>query len=350
MRKLLLLTAVLLTVTAVILSAGCVQFHQDTDTTPTPTPEQVLPTASPTSTATPAATATPKPAQTQMPSHKIDGSGSMETWQIWLDTGVSRVSAKNYGSGNFIVWLSKGGKHQDMLFNELGAYEGETAFEVEEAGYYTFDVIASGTWTLTVNGPYDVNVSSFNDYRSNGIMFVTGANTMTSSPFTLEKGVAVFNGYYLGSDRITATLYANGISAGTIDSDTGAAKTQKVYPVTIAGSYTLNVNTAGEWGFEVTQPLPRNPEPFTSISGTGDEVTPYYAVTGDQMLTMSNAGEGPATVVFYQPDGSIAGSVVIPAGVTDYNYLLKNPNGGKTTVCLVAVTADGAWSVSGTHY
>ena len=32
MRKLLLLTAVLLTVTAVILSAGCVQFHQDTDT------------------------------------------------------------------------------------------------------------------------------------------------------------------------------------------------------------------------------------------------------------------------------------------------------------------------------
>lgn len=72
-----------------------------------------------------------------MPTHLIDGSGSMETWQIWLDPGVSLVTGKNYGTGNFVVWLSKSGKHTDMLFNELGSYEGQTAFEVTDAGFYT---------------------------------------------------------------------------------------------------------------------------------------------------------------------------------------------------------------------
>ncbi|MCZ0862299.1 hypothetical protein [Methanocorpusculum vombati] len=351
MRKLFLLSSLLLVIAALVLAAGCIQYQPGTDTTPTPTPtpaETIHPSPQ-TTAATPVPTTTPKPERTQMPMHQIDGSGTTESWEIWLDKGVSVVTAKNYGSGNFVVWLSKNGKHQDMLFNELNAYEGKTAFAIEEAGYYTFDVIASGTWALIVDGPYEVSLASFNDYRSNGIMFISGSNSMTSAPFTLEKGVAVFNGYYLGSDQIAATLYANGLAAGTLDSDTGPAKTQIVYPVTVAGSYTLNVNTAGDWGFEVTQPLPMNPAPFTSISGTGDEVTPYYAITGDQMLTMSNTGKNPAAVVFYEADGTVAGDVVIPAGVTDFRYLLKNPKAGGTVVCLAAVTADGKWSVSGTH-
>lgn len=351
MRKLFLLSFLLLVIAATVLAAGCIQYLPGTDTTPTPapTPAETLNPTPQTTVATPAATATPKPERTQTPMHQIDGSGTMESWEIWLDKGVSIVTGKNYGTGNFVVWLSQNGKHQDMLFNELNAYEGKTAFEIAESGYYTFDVIASGTWALIVDGPYDVSLASFNDYRSNGIMFISGSNSMMSAPFTLEKGVAVFNGYYLGSDQFSATLYANGLAAGTLDSDTGPAKTQIVYPVDVAGSYTLNVQTAGSWGFEVTQPLPVNPVLFTSISGTGDEVTPYYAITGDQMLTMSNSGKNPAVVVFYQADGTVAGDVVIPAGVSGFSYLLKNPKAGGTVVCLAAVTADGAWSVSGTH-
>lgn len=79
-------------------------------------------------------------------------------------------------------------------------------------------------------------------------MFISGANSMTSGTFTLEKGVAVFNGYYLGTDYVSATLYANDQSAGTLDSDRGPAKTQVVYPVQIAGPYTLSVNTARYMG------------------------------------------------------------------------------------------------------
>lgn len=352
MRKLFLTSALLLVIAATVLAAGCIQYLPGPQETPTPTPiptETVGPTPQTTVSPPVVTTATPKPERTQMPMHQIDGSGTTESWEIWLDKGVSIVTGKNYDAGNFVVWLSKNGRHQDMLFNELNAYEGKTAFEIEESGYYTFDVIASGTWDLIVDGPYDVSLASFNDYRSNGIMFISGSNSMTSSAFTLEKGVAVFNGYYLGTNQISATLYANGLAAGTLDSDTGPAKTQIVYPVQIAGSYTLNVNAAGSWGFEVTQPIPMNPAPFTAIAGTGDEVTSYYAITGDQMLTMSNAGKNPATVVFYEADGTVVGDVVIPAGVTGFNYLLKNPKAGGTVVCLAAVTADGAWSVSGTH-
>lgn len=353
MRNDLLIPVLLLCIGAVVFSAGCVQYIDTPAATMTPTATPV-PTVTPTGTPaeTPVVTvttATPKPSQTQMPTHLIDGSGSMETWQIWLDPGVSIVTGKNYGAGNFVVWLSKSGKHTDMLFNELGSYEGQTAFEVTDAGFYTFDVIASGTLQLVVDGPYEVSLASFNDYRSNGIMFISGTNSMTSGSFTLEKGVAVFNGYYLGTDYVSATLFANGRSAGTLDSDTGPAKTQVVYPVQIAGPYTLSVNTAGTWGFEVTQPIPVNPAAFSVISGVGDEVTPYYALTGDQLLTMSNSGTKPATVAFYQADGTVVGDVVIPAGAVGDTYLLKNPRAGGTVVCLVAVTANGAWSVSGKH-
>ena len=351
MRKIIPASALLLLIAAAVLAAGCIQYQPGPDATPTPapTPEETPATTPQTSATTPVPTATPKPERTQIPLHQIDGSGTTESWEIWLDKGVSIVTGKNYGTGNFVVWLAKNGKHQDMLFNELNAYDGKTAFAIEEAGYYTFDVIASGTWALVVDGPYDADLASFNDYRSNGIMFIRGSNSMTSDTFMLEKGVAVFNGYYLGSDQISATLYANGLAAGTLDSDKGPAKTQIVYPVDVAGSYTLNVQTAGAWGFEVTQPLPVNPAPFTAISGTGDEVTQYYAVTGDKMLTITNSGKHPAEIVFYQADGTVAGDIVIPAGVTGFQYLLKNPKAGGTVVCLIAVTADGAWSISGTH-
>ena len=310
MKKYLMILTLLICITAVAFGAGCVQYIPGPGTTPTPTPSGTM-TVVPTDTATQipsvVETATQKPQPTQMPMHLIDGSGTMETWEIWLDSGVSTISGRNYGTGNFVVWLSKNGKHQDMLFNELNTYEGKTAFEITDAGYYTFDVIASGTWQFVVDGPYDVSLASFNDDRSNGIMFIRGSNSMTSAPFTLEKGVAVFNGCYLGTDQISATLYANGLSAGTLDSDSGGpAKTQIVYPVAIAGSYTLNVSTAGTWGFEVTQPLPINPVSFTSISGNGDEVTQYYAITGDQLLTMTNSGTVPAAVVFYQADGTVS--------------------------------------------
>ncbi|MDV0443436.1 hypothetical protein [Methanorbis rubei] len=352
MKKYLLILAVLLLVAAAVFGAGCIQYIPGQPTTPTPTPSETMteiPTTAPTQ-VTAVQTQTPKPQRTQMPMHQIDGSGTMQTWQIWLDPGVSIITGKNYGTGNFVVWLCENGQHVDMLFNELNSYEGKTAFEIDDAGYYTFDVIASGTWQLLVDGPYDASLASFNTYRPNGIMFITGSNTMTSAPFTLEKGVAVFNGYYQGSDSISATLYANGVSAGMLDSDArGPAKTQVVYPVQIAGSYTLNVNTVGNWGFEITQPLPVNPIPFSSISGNGDEVTQYYAITGDQMLTMSNSGTVPAELIFYQADGTVVGDVVIPAGATDSKYLLKNPKAGGTVVCLVSVSANGAWSVSGTH-
>lgn len=334
-------------------SAGCIHY---TETPQTPIPDEtVSPTATvpvtAVTTAVPSAavTATPKPAQTQMPSHQIDGSGTSQTWEIWLDTGVSTVQAHNYENGNFIVWLTKGGVHQDLLFNELNAWEGSTAFEVREPGYYTFDVIASGTWTLTVDGPYASDSASFTRYRSNGILFITGANSMTTQSFPLEKGIAVFNGYYLGTDHVSATLYANGVSAGTLDSDQGPAKTQVAYPVLVNGSYTLNVNTAGSWGFEITQPIPVHPGPLTFLRGTGDEVTQYYTITGDLLLSLSNSGKNPATLVFYTEDGTVAGDVVVPAGSVGFEYLLQNPNGYKTITCLVAVTADGTWTVSATR-
>lgn len=58
-------------------------------------------------------------------------------------------------------------------------------------------------------------------------------------------------------------------------------------------------------------------------------MTPYYALTGDQLLTLSNTGTKPATVVFYQADGTVVGDVVIPAGVSGDTYLPKKSASGR---------------------
>jgi hypothetical protein len=282
---------------------------------------------------------------TQMPDHRIDGSGTMQTWEIWLDKGVSTISVGNSGTGTFLVWLCKNGVRQDLLFNELNAYQGSAVFEITESGFYTFDVVASGTWDLIIDGPYDASLTPYVRYRDNGIQFITGANSMTSSRFTLEKGITVFNGYYTGTGSISAVLYADGVNAGVLDTDRkGPARTETAYPAPVSGSYTISTDAGGSWGFEVSQPVPANPQAFTTIRGTGDTVTNYYEMTGDYMLTIS--GSGPMHIAFYEEGGTVAMDTTVPADASGFQYLFRNPEGYKSVVCLVAVTADGDWVIS----
>ena len=62
------------------------------------------------------------------------------------------VTVAHSGSGNFVVGLfDSQGALVELLFDEIGGFEGTKAFRVPGPGRYSFAVEADGTWVLQVN-------------------------------------------------------------------------------------------------------------------------------------------------------------------------------------------------------
>lgn len=63
--------------------------------------------------------------------------------------GLVQVTAKHAGDSNFAVWVRNiHGEHVDLLFNEIGRFEGETTFSGEGHGWITVE--ANGDWSIRI--------------------------------------------------------------------------------------------------------------------------------------------------------------------------------------------------------
>jgi len=66
--------------------------------------------------------------------------------------GLVRIGADYNGDSNFAAWvLGTAGGEAELLFNEIGAFEGETTFGAD--GYGWIRVEATGPWGLAVQEP-----------------------------------------------------------------------------------------------------------------------------------------------------------------------------------------------------
>ncbi|SDR35209.1 hypothetical protein [Natronobacterium texcoconense] len=67
----------------------------------------------------------------------------------FLFEGLGQANGTHEGSGNFIVEvLPQDGQFSDLVFNEIGQFEGETTFDIDGIGYVTIE--ADGPWSLTM--------------------------------------------------------------------------------------------------------------------------------------------------------------------------------------------------------
>jgi len=63
--------------------------------------------------------------------------------------GLATATGAHEGEGNFIVEvLPQEGPFAELVFNEIGTFEGETTVDVEGVGYVTVE--ADGPWSLTI--------------------------------------------------------------------------------------------------------------------------------------------------------------------------------------------------------
>lgn len=82
----------------------------------------------------------------------LSGYGNQETDPIELETGLYDVKLTHNGSGNFIVWIvNHMGTKLDYIVNEIGPYDKLRSMHITNSGAHTFDITASGNWTLTIS-------------------------------------------------------------------------------------------------------------------------------------------------------------------------------------------------------
>lgn len=79
---------------------------------------------------------------------EIDGDGP--SWDgPYLFDGLATATGSHEGQGNFIVEvLPQDGTFSELVFNEIGPFEGETTLDVDGVGYVAST--ADGPWTLTI--------------------------------------------------------------------------------------------------------------------------------------------------------------------------------------------------------
>lgn len=64
--------------------------------------------------------------------------------------GLTRFTGRYQGDSNFAVWvLNQHGQEVDLLFNEIGSFEGETTFSGNGVGYVRVE--ATGPWEIEMN-------------------------------------------------------------------------------------------------------------------------------------------------------------------------------------------------------
>ncbi|MFF3287245.1 hypothetical protein [Streptomyces sp. NPDC003023] len=67
---------------------------------------------------------------------------------------VVTVAGTNTGSGNFVVTvIDAKGRAQDLVYNEIGNFEGSTVARMTSQGPYYVNVTSEGDWTLTLTEP-----------------------------------------------------------------------------------------------------------------------------------------------------------------------------------------------------
>lgn len=95
---------------------------------------------------------TPATAIVESAPQTYNGTGAQAVYFLQLDGGVHRVSATHNGESNFAVWAyNSDASSRQLLFNEIGAFDGSAALNVDGGGVIAvFDIQADGDWTITV--------------------------------------------------------------------------------------------------------------------------------------------------------------------------------------------------------
>jgi len=92
----------------------------------------------------------PDPAEANAEALPIELEGDGPTWDgPFIFEGLAQATGSHEADGNFIVEiLTQDAMFPELVFNEIGQFEGETTFDVLGPGFITVE--AAGPWTVTM--------------------------------------------------------------------------------------------------------------------------------------------------------------------------------------------------------
>jgi hypothetical protein len=177
---------------------------------------------------------------------KLQGQGRQASDKFNLEEGLVVFKVTNNGNSNFIVrLLDRNGKEVDTLFNEIGPFNGERAFNIRNAGPCLLDVQSNGKWTAAARQP------KTNEGKSTPVN-VQGKGVDATQPIQLEKGLVVFKFNHNGESRFKVTLLdQDGRTIGHLVNTLGPFNGSKPISIDNPGVYYLNVSADGEWNINV---------------------------------------------------------------------------------------------------
>jgi hypothetical protein len=139
--------------------------------------------------------------------------------------------------------VSRGGGTEELLFNEIGNYSGETAWEAAEAGRYRLKVTADGSWSLRVTQPVpggrEKPIPGRVTGRGADVVRVHAAEDLQPVVSARHRGESNFAVFLIGyGDTTGSELLFNEI--GNFQGDTLVNEMPE-------GSYLLEVQADGPW-------------------------------------------------------------------------------------------------------
>jgi hypothetical protein len=80
----------------------------------------------------------------------LDGVTDSVSDPVFLAAGRYRVTSLYLGSSNFIVWVHYSSGESDLLFNEMGSYNGQATFNLGSDAKVVFEIQGQGKWIVEV--------------------------------------------------------------------------------------------------------------------------------------------------------------------------------------------------------
>jgi hypothetical protein len=95
----------------------------------------------------------PRPQTAQSVPASFSSKGQQVSQFFALTKGLARFKMTHDGESNFIVHLldSKGNQVGVSLVNEIGAFNGSKAVNIQDNGIYCLDINADGNWKIDIS-------------------------------------------------------------------------------------------------------------------------------------------------------------------------------------------------------
>lgn len=159
------------------------------------------------------------------------------------------VAGTHRGSSNFAVELvSRSGGLEELLFNDIGNYAGETAWEEAAAGRYRARITADGSWVIRFTQPVPTGRAK----PVPGTIRGRGADVV---PIQAAQDLQpVVTGRHRGESNFAVTLIGYGDTSGTelLFNEIGTFRGETLIDDMPEGSYLLEVAADGPWTIRFT--------------------------------------------------------------------------------------------------